>query len=189
MLEKDDTVEDERELWYQYFEKFGERNLQFLREQQLITKDIEVERRFEDATRFLFEKKLKHKPLKLVGTAHADGAVSYQDKLIFWDNKSKESEVNLKDHVSQFDGYIQNADKKVAVFLVIGPAFTEESSVLAMQYLVENGTTISLITAAELKALAEEWVGRKGGSGDAPFPLGYLIQVGRFNRKLVPKID
>jgi len=117
------------------------------------------------------------------------GALSYQDRLIFWDNKSKETEVNLKDHLGQFDGYIRNSDKQVAVFLVIGPAFIDESSVLAMQYLVENGTTIALITAAELKSLAEEWAGRRGGSSDAPFPLGYLVQPGRFNRKLVPAIN
>ncbi len=188
LLEKDETISDEREIWYQFYDQFGKRDIQFLREQQLITKDIEIEKKFEEATRFLFEKKLRHKPLKLVGSAHADGVVSYQDKIIYWDNKSKEKEVNLKDHLSQFDGYIRNADKKVGVFLVIGPAFTDDSSVLAMQYLVENGTTISLITATELKSLAEEWAGQKGGSADAPFPLGYLIQPGRFNRNLMPAI-
>ena len=185
LLTRDEVAADEREIWYQHYAQFAERNLQFLREQQLIEKDIETERKFEDATNFLFEKKLKHKPLKLVGTAHADGALSYQDKLIFWDNKSKEKEVDLNDHLRQFDKYICNSDKEVAALLVIGPSFTDESSVLAMQYLVENGTTIALITAAELKSLAEQWEGRKS-IGDAPFPLGYLVQPGRFNRNLVP---
>ena len=188
LLTKDEEISDEREIWYQHYEQFAKRNLQFLREQQLISKDIEVERKFEDATNFLFEKKLKHKPIKLVGTAHADGAVSHQDKLIYWDNKSKETEVNLKDHLSQFDRYITGSDGRVAVFLVIGPGFTDESSLMAMQYFVEKGTAISLISAEDLKSLAEEWSSRKAGKSDSPFPLGFLIQPGKFNRDLVPKI-
>ena len=188
LLTKYEAITDEREIWYQHYEQFARRNLQFLREQQLISKDIEVERKFEDATNFLFEKKLKHKPLKLVGTAHADGAVSHQDKLIYWDNKSKEMEVDLKDHLSQFDRYIVGSDRRVAVFLVIGPGFTDESSLLAMQYFVEKGTAISLISAEDLKSLAQEWSGREGGKSDSPFPLGYLVQPGKFNRNLVPKI-
>jgi hypothetical protein len=151
----------------------------------LIEKDNEVERKFEDATNYLFEARLGHKPLTLVGTEHPDGALSYRDELIYWDNKSKETPVNIKDHLKQFDAYVRSADKKVACFLVIGPDFTPESAVLAMQYQVQNGTTITLISAAELKALAEEWSSKDSTNLGTPFPLGYLIQPGRFNRALV----
>ena len=105
---------------------------------------------------------------------------------MFWDNKSKESPVNLKQHIRQFDTYIKEAEKPLACFLVIGPDFTPESSLLAMQYQVQNQVTISLITAAELKEVAELWHGRTVGKREDPFPLGYLIQPGRFNAALVP---
>ena len=125
--EKEETNGDEREIWYSAFESFACRDLQFLRSQQLISKDLEAERKFEAATNYLFERKLGHKPLKLIGTAHADGALSHGDSLIYWDNKSKESEVSLKDHIKQFDGYIRGAEKPLTCFMVIAPKFTEDS--------------------------------------------------------------
>lgn len=185
ILAKDEAITDERELWYKHYLQFAARDLEFLRSQQLIQKDLDCERKFEEATDYLFEKKLIHKPLQLIGTSHADGVLSFQDKVVFWDNKSKESPVNLKDHVKQFDGYIRSSEKKVAGFLVVGPEFTPDSSLLAMQYQVENGTTITLITAEELKTIADEWSAKNAKKQEDPFPLGYLIQPGRFNRALV----
>jgi hypothetical protein len=180
-----EIVEDPRELWYQHYQAFASRNLEFLRSQMLIEKDNEVERKFEEATNYLFEHRLGVKPLTQIGAEHADGALSFRDELIYWDNKSKETQVNLKDHLRQFDQYIKSADKKVACFLVIGPDFTQDSSTVAMQYRVENGVTLTLITAEELKSLAEEWNSRDPKTADKPFPLGYLIQPARFNRSLV----
>lgn len=184
LLEREESVGDEREIWYADYSAFANRDLKHLRSQQLISKDIEVERKFEAATNFLFERKLGHKPLKLIGTAHPDGILSHGDSLIFWDNKSKESEVSLKDHIKQFDGYIKDAEKKLTCFLVIGPKFTEDSQALAMQYKVQNGTAITLITADELKEISEKWYSSK--ASDASFPLGYLEQAGRFNPALLP---
>ncbi|MBA4148146.1 MAG: hypothetical protein H0X66_08515 [Verrucomicrobia bacterium] len=129
---------------------------------------------------------MNHRPLTLLGSNHPDGAISFREELIYWDNKSKETPVNLKDHLRQFDEYIKTAEKKVACFLVIGPDFTPESSLVAMQYFVENGTTLTLITAGELKELAERWKAKAGTQAEGAFPLGYLIQPGRFNRQLVP---
>ncbi len=185
---KDETVGDEREHWYQVYTKFAGRDLGFLRNQQLIQKDIECERKFEEATDYLFEKKLLHKPLKLIGTNHADGALSFQDKIIYWDNKSKETSVNLKDHIRQFDSYIKTSEKPVACFFVIAPEFTDESSLLAMQYQVENGVSITLITADELKSVAEAWSSRDSGKLEDPFPLGYMVQPGRLNKDLIAGI-
>jgi hypothetical protein len=186
LFEKDEDLSDEREIWYKYYVEFASRNVDFLRRQQLIEKDIETERKFEDATDYLFEKILKHKPLAQVGTNHCDGALTFRDELIYWDNKSKESPVHLKDHLRQFDSYIKTAEKRVFGFLVIGPSFTEESSMLAMHYQVENGTTITLITAEELKKVSEVWEEKlvKTKSQD-PFPLGYIVQQGRFNPSLL----
>lgn len=182
---RSETVGDEREIFYQHYVEFAKRDREFVRQQQLADKDIEIERKFEAATNFIFEKILGHKPLSLVGSNHADGALSYRESVIYRDNKSKESAVSLKDHLKQFDGYIRSSEKPVAGFLVIGPDFTADSGLLAMQYQVENGTPITMITADELKAIAEAWLKKK----DAPaFPLGYLIQPGRFNPQLVAAI-
>ncbi|MFT5029732.1 MAG: hypothetical protein ACI9VS_002176 [Candidatus Binatia bacterium] len=185
LLEREETGEDERAVWYKYFEKFASREIGFLRGQQLIEKDLEIEKKFEEATRYLFEQKFNHKPLTQVGSNHPDGLISFRDALILWDNKSKETCVNLKDHLKQFDGYVRAAEKRVACFLVIGPDFTPESGVLAMQYQVENSVTITLITAEELKNLAENWCQRQKDKGESSFPLGYLIQPGRFRPDLV----
>jgi hypothetical protein len=181
--EKSPEAGDDREIFYKYFDQLAARDRDFLRSQQLIQKDIEIERKFEDVTDFLFEKRLGHKPLKLVGTNHADGALSYKDRIILWDNKSKEGPVNLKDHIKQFDAYIRQSERTVAGFLVIGPDFTPESSLLAMQHQVENGVMITMIKASELKTLAESWNQKNEGTA---FPLGYLIQPGKFNPALVP---
>ncbi|MEZ5277870.1 MAG: SAP domain-containing protein [Opitutaceae bacterium] len=185
LLQKDDSIDDERALWYEHFERFAARDLTFLRGQQLIEKDLECESHFEDATDFLFEKRLHHKPLELIGSAHPDGMLSYQDKIICWDNKSKETPVHLKDHLKQFEGYIKSSERPVAGFWVIGPDFTPESSLLAMQFTVESGVTITLIKASELKSIAERWEQKFGSSSDEPFPLGYLIQPGYLNSELI----
>lgn len=182
---RDESLGDERETWYNFFEKLAERDLPFLRSQQIVDKDLQCEHRFEEATNFLFEKRLFHKPLSLVGTAHADGALSFQDRLIFWDNKSKESPVNLKDHIKQFDGYIKNADKPVAAFFVIGPDFTSASSLLAMEYQVQSGIPMTLITASEIKQIADSWFSRAKVAKEKSFPLGYLLQPGRVNLSLL----
>jgi len=185
LIEQTSVEGDPRQVWYDNYESFASRDLDFLRSQQLIEKDLDCEAHFEDATDFLFEKRLNHKPLKLIGSAHADGVLSFRDRVIVWDNKSKEKAVHLKDHVKQFDGYIRNSERPVAGFWVIGPEFTTESQALAMQFTVDSGVTITLIRAADLKGIAEAWEKRNGDKSDEAFPLGYMIQSGLFNPALV----
>ena len=57
-----------------------------------------------------------------------------------------------------------------------------------MQYQVENGVSITLITAEELKYIAEAWSSKKSEKSEAPFPLGYLVQPGRLNKALITAI-
>lgn len=185
LLERSEDIKDHRELWYEHFDKFASRDLNFLRGQQLIEKDIECEAKFEAATNYLFEKRLHHNPLKLIGSAHADGVISYQDKVILWDNKSKEKPVHLKDHVKQFQSYINSSERPVAAFWVIGPDFTPESIAQAMQLTVQCGTTVTLIKATDLKDISERWEKKCAGRTDDPFPLGYLVQPGILNTALV----
>lgn len=176
--------DDERALFYEYYEDLASRNLDKLRKQGIIEKDIECERKFEQATNYIFEKILRTKPLMLKGTEHPDGMLSFGNKLILWDNKSKETPVNLYDHIKQFDRYIKEEEKTISVFLVIGPSFTEESPKECMRYSLMNDTNILLITANELKTVAEKWK-EKHANDEAVFPLGFFKQCGRFDISLV----
>ena len=175
-------TEDSREALLACYHQLACRDLKYLRSNNVIEKDLQCERFFEDATDYLFEKLLLNKPLTLTGTEHPDGKLSFKDKYIMWDNKSKETPVNLKDHIQQFDGYIRTSDKEVAVFMVIAPEFTEKSVQECVDYMLNNDTQILLITADELKEVAEQW--NKKHPGEI-FNLGYFRQNGRFDINLV----
>lgn len=174
--------EDGRERYYICYHELACRDLQTLRKNNIIVKDLECEHLFEAATNYLFEVKLKNKPLILIGNEHPDGKLSFKDKYIMWDNKSKEYSVNLKDHINQFDGYIRNADKPVSVFMVIGPSFTENSVKECAKYALINDTLILLITADELKEVAENWT---NNHPDESFNLGYFKQNGKFDKSFL----
>ena len=178
------SEEDDREVLFQFYVDLASRNLSNLRQQGIIKKDLECEHKFEIATNYIFEKIFKIKPLIMSGTEHPDGILSFNDKLIMWDNKSKESDVSLAEHIKQFDRYIKNSTKPVSVFMVIGPSFTADSQKECAKYAMSNDTIVLLITAQELKNLADMWV--KNHEHDAePLPLGVFKQNGRFNSDLV----
>ncbi len=175
-------TEDTREKLVAVYKELANRDLKFLRANNIIDKDLQCEHYFEDATNYIFEKMLLNKPLTLTGTDHPDGKLSFKDKYIMWDNKSKESAVNLKDHIQQFDRYIKTSDKDVVVFMVIAPEFTPQSIQECVDYSLNNDTQILLITANELKTVAENW--SKKHSGEI-FNLGYFKQNGRFDINLL----
>ncbi len=174
--------EDEREKLIAFYHQLASRDLNTLRVNGIIDKDLQCEHFFEDATNFLFEKMLLNKPLTLTGTEHPDGKLSFKDKYIMWDNKSKESAVNLKDHIQQFERYIKTSDKDVSVFMVIAPAFTPQSVQECVDFSLNNDTQILLITAEELKTVSESWARKHPGE---IFNLGYFKQNGRFDIKLL----
>ena len=173
---------DERSIYFNYFEELASRNIDLLRKKGLITKDLEIERMFEKATHYGFEKYLKHSPQPLLGTKRPDGIIPFKDQIIMWDNKSKESPVHLNDHIKQFGEYIKSSQNPVSSFLVIGPTFTDESITLATQYQINNDVFVSLITAQQFKELCLRW--DKDSKGN-PLPLTYFKQTGKFNPKIV----
>ncbi len=175
-------TEDTREKLVSVYNELACRDLKFLRANNIIEKDLQCEHLFEDATDYIFEKMLMNKPLTLTGTDHPDGKLSFKDKYIMWDNKSKETAVNLKDHILQFDRYIKTSDKDVVVFMVIAPEFTAQSVQECVDYSLNNDTQILLITANELKTVAENWAKKHKGE---IFNLGYFKQNGRFDIKLL----
>jgi len=180
---------DERSNWYEFYEELASRNYETLRSQHLIEKDLEIEAKFEDATEFLFAEKLNHTPLQQAGSNHPDGLLSLGPNYLMWDNKSKESPVNLRDHLRQFDEYMDQGNKPVPVFLVIAPAFTDDSESEAIRYHARHfDRNITLITASELKSLAEEWSSESNKTRDEPFPLGLLAAAGRFDRSRLGRL-
>jgi hypothetical protein len=182
---------DERSLWYGFFTDFAARNRELLRAQHLIEKDGEMESKFEHATQFLFQTKLGHTPLQQPGTDHPDGILTLKSDYLMWDNKSKDAPTafHLKDCIPQFDRYMNAADKRVPIFLVIAPAFTEESEVEAIRYHADHfDRNIVLITATELKALAEEWSSPQHKNRETPFPLGLLAASGRYDRRKLGRL-
>ena len=183
-------TDDERAIWYDFFEALASREYDSLRAQEIIAKDLEVESKFEGATNYLFSEKLKHTPLKQPGSNHPDGLLSLGSFYLMWDNKSKESPVNLRDHIKQFDSYMGNADKPVPIFLVIGPSFTEDSEIEATRYRAQYfDRAITLITAGELRDLAEEWTHPENKRREEPFPLGLLGANGRYSRSQLGKLS
>lgn len=175
-------TQDDREKLISVYEELASRNLKYLRTNNIINKDLQCEHLFENATNYIFEKMLLNKPLTLTGSEHPDGKLSFKDKYIMWDNKSKETPVNLKDHINQFDRYIKCSDKEVVVFMVIAPEFTAQSVQVCVDYSLNNDTQILLITAQELKTLAQNWVKKHNKE---IFNLGYFKQNGRFDISLL----
>jgi len=138
-----------------------------------------------------FQTKLGHTPLKQSGSNHPDGLLSLKTDYVMWDNKSKDhpTGLHLKDCIAQFDGYMNQADKRVPIFLVIGPTFTEESEVEAIKYHAEHfDRNVVLITATELKDLAEEWSSPQNKNRETAFPLALLSASGRYDRKRLGKL-
>lgn len=186
-----EALADERSLWYDLYVELATRDRETLRAQHIIEKDIEIEAKFEHATQYLFQTKLGHTPLKQSGSNHPDGLLSLRSDYLMWDNKSKDQPglFNLKDCLPQFDAYMTQADKRVPIFLVIAPAFSEESEVEAIKYHAEHfDRNIVLITAAELKGLAEEWCSPLNKNRETPFQLGLLAASGRYDRRRLGKI-
>lgn len=179
---REESGEDERSTWFGHFDKLAKRDAAFFRSQNLIIKDIEIERRFEEATNYMFEVLFGHKPLKQIGSEHADGSLSLGDALIMWDNKSTEQPVSLTFHLKQFKRYIETSEKRVAGFLVIGPEFRDDCEAVAMDYFIETGLIITLVKAADLKAIAMAWNDKKQ---EKTFPLRSLIQQGLLRPELV----
>ncbi len=183
LFEKSNDEDDFRKPWFDYYEEFAARNYNFLRAQQLIEKDQDIDKRFEKATDYLFEYFLGHNPLNLPGSEQPDGSLSLGDEVLLWDNKSKETQVSVKDHIAQFERYFNKSEKQVSALLVVAPDFTSESDADARAHEIQTGNSLSLITAKELKDIAVEWSASKR-SQDA-FPIKFFTAAGRFNTQFL----
>lgn len=181
---KEIITRDEREEWYASYDFFACRAHAELRAKKLITRDLDIEHRFEDATAFLFEKRLGVPCDMSRKENKADGRLQLDNnQCILLDCKSAEQSVNLQDYLDgQFDGYLRkerDGGRNPIGFLVIGPAFTPQSIPLALKYKAMTGWDVALLTADGLKYLAERWALAQPGK---PFPVRFLCHAGLIDR-------
>src|SRR5699024_6933982 len=66
---------DQRSRLYDFYEELATRNYKTLRVNKVINKDVNIDNYFEDATKYIFEKKLDLNLINMEGTRHADGKI------------------------------------------------------------------------------------------------------------------
>src|SRR5690625_3375593 len=126
---------DERARLYDFYEELASRDYKTLRVNKVIEKDINVDNYFEEATRYLFERKLKLDLVEMEGTRHADGKIQFNQKeVILWDNKSTEEPYTFpENHFNQFLRYIRSEEMRVTLFLIIVHDYKMEAIALAQK--------------------------------------------------------
>jgi hypothetical protein len=170
-----------------YYTDLARRAYDVLHATNVITRDHEIERAFEQATTALFQEYFHHAVSTMPGSNHPDGCVDLDgtNRLILWDCKSCEGPYTLTEGSSrQFLAYANATEARVASpMLVVAPDFTEESVAVAhkLKTLCRPGTEIALVAADDLKWLAELW--QKRGKG--PLPWQVLAVTGRLTRSMI----
>src|SRR5699024_597370 len=101
---------DERARLYDFYEELASRDYKTLRINKVINKDVQVDNFFEDATRYIFERKLGLELVEMAGTRHADGKIHFNNQdVLLWDNKSTEEPYTFPEkHFKQFLRYIRS---------------------------------------------------------------------------------
>lgn len=153
------------ERYYEYLVELAHRDRENLLANKVIRKDKDMDNAFEEGTRYLFRKKLGLELLPLRGSEHADGCLEFRrgGDLLLWDTKSKEDVYRFpRSHLRQFKRYIRDAERRVSCFLVIVPEIGDGAEQMAARLKVDSkaDTDVALITAENLKWLAEEWARR-----------------------------
>ena len=152
---------DERARLYDFYEELAGRDYKTLRINKVIDKDVHVDNYFEEATRYIFEKKLEVDLVEMEGTRHADGKVQFNKQdVLLWDNKSTEEPYTFPEkHFKQFLRYIRTEEMRVTLFLVIVHDYNKDAVAQAqkLKALSEQDTDVALIKATDLVYIAEQW--------------------------------
>src|SRR5690625_1501252 len=152
---------DERARLYDFYEELASRDYKTLRINKIIDKDVDIDNYFEEATRYIFERKLGMTLIEMEGTRHADGKVQFNKQdVILWDNKSTEEPyVFPENHFNQFLRYISSDNMRVTYFLVIVYFYTKEVVTILniLKAFSEEDTDVALIKATDLMYVADQW--------------------------------
>ena len=180
------------EPYVKYYLDLAWRRQGVLRAASVITKDLQIERRFEEATTALFTEHLGHPVERMEGSNHPDGHVNLADprRVLIWDCKSCETAYSLTDRTArQFLAYATAVAPRVASpMLIIGPDFTADSVPAAMRLKAQcaPGTEICLIVAEDLLWLSDEWKHRQSkAKTPSPLPWEVLSLTGRMTQDLL----
>ncbi|MGM0558011.1 MAG: hypothetical protein ACQEVA_16620 [Myxococcota bacterium] len=179
------------ERFYEYFTELASRDRENLLANDVISKDIDIERAFEEATQYLFQHKLGKELMEMKGSDHPDGSILMDDgTLMMWDNKSKEGTYTFPNtHLKQFKRYIRDSiDHRVNCFMVIVPDVAEEAeqNCLKLKYdSQQHDSDVCIITAEDLKWIAENW---QDMSSKDEFNLAVFDQTGILSRKKLEQV-
>src|SRR5690625_4378775 len=124
-------------------------------------KFIKVDNYFEDATRYLFERKLGLDLVEMKGTRNADGKLQFNAaEVLSWDTKSTEQPYTFPGHhFNQFLRYIRSEEMRVTLLLIIVHDYSSEAVAQGqkLKAFTEEHTDIALIKASDLMYIANEW--------------------------------
>lgn len=171
-----------------YYTDLARRSYDLLHATNVIARDKDIERAFEQATTALFRDYFGHDVSTMPGSNHPDGMVDIEGsgRVIIWDCKSCDGPYTLTEATGrQFLAYVGATEGRVASpMLLIAPDFTADSVTAAHKLKTQcrPGTEIALVAADDLKWLAELW--RKRGQGRLPWQV--LAVTGRLTR---PQIE
>ncbi|AWV90190.1 hypothetical protein [Bradymonas sediminis] len=177
-------------LFYEYFVELAKRDRENLLASKVISKDIDIERAFEEATRYLFREKLGVELVTMPGSDHPDGCIEMPDgSLLMWDNKSTENIYTFPNsHLKQFKRYIRDSiEKRVTCFMVIVPEVDDiaEENCLRLKFESQQDADVCVITAEDLKWVAENW---RNLTKKQTFNLSVLDQQGILSRKRLEQV-
>jgi len=177
--------EDPDKTYFDHLVELGSRQYDMLHAANVIHRDQNVDRFFERGVRYAFRNFFGHPSLEFTGSAHADGGVAARDgRMALWDCKSAIAPYALTEaKCAQFLQYVsKETPTVVSPFLVISGDFTDDSSAraLTLKAACPRGTDIGLLTAADLKWLAERWESVYPGKR---MPLDVLAHTGRLDKE------
>ena len=152
------------------------------------TKDIDdrLEILFEEATAVIFDEAFSLEP-NLLGQHSSgsvpDGEVEQDGQWLLWDNKRRSGPCKLNATTrAKIKSYIDNKDQQhdVEWFLVIAPEFADSAERNALKLEKQTGVDIRLLTADDLRSLADFW-NDKFAEREAALPLSIFYGAGEFD--------
>lgn len=186
---KKPRTDDPREKYYLHFRAIAARKGNDLLNAEIIDQYEDLGSVFEEATVYIFDKLLDLKVKKLGNLNEADGQIIFDDEILLWDNKSTEKDYKFSNKFyRQFLRYISDSKQRVKVFLIIVNSFKNKEQVKTkadkLKNKCESDTDIALITAENLKYIAEEW---KDKNDKSEFDLAIFNKTGIIERSRIER--
>jgi hypothetical protein len=159
--------DDKREKLLEYYEELATRKYLKLLEAKIVNNPEQMWGKFEEASRYIFEKYFQVKPENQTGSNKPDFVLKYgKNHCIIGDCKAsrKREQHKSKNHLQfkrQFTDYIRqykDSNKlELRAFLVIVPETNKSSEELADLLKTETDIDVAVVSAKELQELGELW--------------------------------